>query len=32
MGLVRMGDTPQVLLPELVQAAGLVPAARLENI
>ena len=32
MGLVRMGDTPQALLPELVQAAGVAPAARLEQI
>ncbi|WP_294768678.1 TIGR00730 family Rossman fold protein [uncultured Rhodoferax sp.] len=32
MGLVRMADTPQALLPELVQAAGLAPASRLENI
>ncbi len=32
MGLVRMGDTPQALLPELVQAAGMAPTARLEQI
>lgn len=32
MGLVRMEDTPQALLPELVQAAGMAPAGRLEQI
>ncbi len=32
MGLVRMADQAETLLPELVQAAGLCPAPRLERI
>ena len=32
MGLVRTAQDPEVLLPELVQAAGLSPVARLNSI
>jgi uncharacterized protein (TIGR00730 family) len=32
MNLIRVGTKPEALLPELVQAAGLAPAARVEAI